>query len=131
MSASESVDPAQSPVASGATRRRRMSARPAAWTSLVLGLASVAAIPAAAVVSANRDDIGLLEAELVGVPVAFVLGLVAVSAARRARYRLDRSVRRVGATTVRLARIVAWTGLYLAVTGGLALAFYGVLRASS
>jgi hypothetical protein len=37
----------------------------------------------------------------------------------------------VGATTVRLARLVAWTGLYLAVTGGLALAFYGVLRASS
>jgi hypothetical protein len=108
-----------------------MSARPAAVTSLVLGLLAVAAIPAGAVVAANREDVGLLEAELVAVPTAFVLGLVALSLSRRARYRLDRSVRGVGAGTVRASRILAWTAVYVAVTGGLALAFYGILRASS
>jgi hypothetical protein len=75
--------------------------------------------------------VGLLEAELVAVPAAFVLGLVAVAASRRARYRLERSVRRVGARMVRAGRLAAWTGVYLGLTGGLALAFYGVLRASS
>ena len=51
--------------------------------------------------------------------------------ADRARARLERSVRRAGAGLVRTARVVAWSGVYVAVTGGLALAFYGVLRASS
>jgi hypothetical protein len=50
---------------------------------------------------------------------------------RRARYRLERSVRRAGDGLVRASRLVAWTGVYVAVTGGLALAFYGVLRAYS
>jgi hypothetical protein len=106
-----------------------MTARPAAYTSLVLGLLSVAAIPAAAVGAANREEIELVKAEIVAVAVGFLLGIVAVSLARRARYRVHRSVRRVGARVARAARLVAWTGVYLSVTGGLALGFYGVLRA--
>jgi hypothetical protein len=108
-----------------------MSARPAALTALVLGLLAIAAIPAAAVVAASRKEIGLLQAELVAVPAALLLGLLAVSASRRARYRLDRSVRRAGVGLVRAARVAAWTGVYLGLTGALALAFYGLLRASS
>jgi hypothetical protein len=45
--------------------------------------------------------------------------------------RLDRSVRRVGVRAVRVARFLAFAGLYVAVTGGLALAFYGVLHLRS
>ena len=107
------------------------SSRAAGRAALVLGLLAVAAIPAGGAVAAVREEVRLLRAELVAVPVGFVLGLAAVSASRRARYRLQRSVRRAGARTVRAGRFVAWAGLYLAVTGGLALAFYGVLRASS
>jgi hypothetical protein len=40
-------------------------------------------------------------------------------------------VRRTGASAVRAARFLAYTGLYLAVTGALALGFYGVLHLRS
>ncbi len=105
--------------------------RPAAVAALVLGLLSLAAIPVAALVSALVSGVHLLNAELVAVPVGFFLGLMAVAVSRRARMRLERSVRRTGARLVRTARLVAWSGVYVAITGGLALAFYGVLRASS
>ena len=105
--------------------------RRAAIAAIVLGLLSLAAIPVAAVASSVRSDLRLLQTLLVGVPVAFVLGLIAVGLSRRARRRFERSVRRNGAKLVRTARFVAWAGVYVAVTAGLALAFYGVLRASS
>jgi hypothetical protein len=109
----------------------RKPARRPATAALILGLLALAAIPAACAVAAYREDIEVLEALIVAVPTAFVLGLIAVSLSRRARARLERSVRRAGAGLVRTARVVAWSGVYVAVTGGLALAFYGVLRASS
>ena len=65
------------------------------------------------------------------VPAGFVLGLIAVSLSRRARARVERSVRRAGEGLVRAARLAAWSGVYVDRTGGLALAFYGVLRAYS
>jgi hypothetical protein len=109
---------------------RKPAGRPATF-ALVFGVLALAAIPAACAVAAYRDDIEVVEALVVAVPTAFVLGLIAVSLSRRARARLERSVRRAGAGLVRTARVVAWSGVYVAVTGGLALAFYGVLRASS
>jgi hypothetical protein len=96
--------------------KAKKASRPAT-VALVLGILALAAIPVAA--------------EIVAVPIAFVLGLIAVSLSRRARLRVERSVRRAGEGLVRAARLVAWSGVYIAVTGGLALAFYGVLRASS
>src|SRR5262245_48053238 len=109
----------------------RKPARRPATAALIFGLLALAAIPAACAAAAYRDDIEILEALVVAVPTAFVLGLIAVSLSRRARARMERSVRRAGAGLVRTARLVAWSGVYVAVTGGLALAFYGVLRASS
>ena len=105
--------------------------RARAVVALVLGLLAIAAIPVAAVVAARRPDVELLQAELVAVPVACVLGLIAVAISRRARVRIERSVRKGGTGLVVTARVVAWAGVYVGVTGGLALAFYGVLRASS
>jgi hypothetical protein len=102
-----------------------------ARASVFVGLLAILAVPAGAVVATYWERVDLLQAELVAVPAGLVLGIVALSLSRRARYRVERSVRRVGLGTARLSRLVAWTGLYLAVTGGLALAFYGVLRASS
>src|SRR5262249_31842462 len=112
------------------SRRRKRPGKLAAL-ALLLGFVAILAIPAAAALAAYREDVKLLEAELVAVPPAFVLGLIAVSLSRRARARVERSVRRSRAGLVRVARLAAWSGVYFAVTGGLALAFYGVLKASS
>jgi hypothetical protein len=109
----------------------RTPARRPATAALLFGLLALAAIPAGCAVAAYRDEIEVLDALVVAVPAAFVLGLIAVSLSRRARARFERSVRRAGGGLVRAAALVAWSGVYVAVTGGLALAFYGVLRASS
>jgi hypothetical protein len=104
-----------------------MSSSRAATTAMVLGLLALAAIPVGGAVSNEVKGIGLVKAMEFAVPAAFVLGLAAVSAARRARFTLDRSVRRPGERAVRAARFLAWTSLYLACTGGIALGFYGLL----
>ena len=96
--------------------------------AVLLGVLSVLAIPAGVAAAQMLKGVRLLEAVAIAVPVAFVLALAAVAAARRARFRVERSVRREGESAARAARFLAWTGLYLAVTGALALAFYGVLR---
>ena len=107
---------------------RTSSSSASARAAVVLGLLAVAAIPAGVGISRLLKDVRLLESVVVAVPVAFVLALLAIAAARRARFRLERSVYRGGARTVRAGRFLAWAGMYLAVTGALALAFYGVLR---
>ena len=94
----------------------------------MLGALSVLAIPVGVAAAQSLKQVRLLEASVVAVPVGFLLGLAAVSAARRARFRVERSVWRGRERTLRLGRFLAWTGLYLAITGALALAFYGVLR---
>ena len=96
--------------------------------ALALGAVAVLAIPAAVAAAAYSAKVHLLPAVYVAVPVAFVAGLGAVAAYRRARAKLERRVRRVGERPVRIARFLALAGLYLAVTGGLALGFYGLLH---
>src|SRR5438045_1125115 len=107
------------------------SSRPAAGAATVFGALAVLAIPAAGLVSVSTTRVTLLRAVYVAVPVAFVAALIAIAAYRRARAKLERSVRRAGSRLVRLARLLAYAGLYVAVTGGLALAFYGVLHLRS
>jgi hypothetical protein len=107
---------------------RTTSSNGAAYASILLGALAVLAVPAGVVASRVLEDVRLLEAIVIAVPVAFVLSLLALSAARRARFRVDRSVFRRRARTAKLGRFLAWTGLYVAVIGALALAFYGVLH---
>ena len=78
-----------------------MSSSSVARVSAVFGVLAIAAIPAGAAIPTFVDTIGVLRASLIAVPVAFLLGLIAISLARRAKFRLDRSVRRRGARTVR------------------------------
>jgi hypothetical protein len=99
--------------------------------AVALGALSVLSIPLAAAGAAFTTRVQLLQAVYVAVPVALVAGLGAVAAYRRARAVLDRSVRRVGETPVRVARWLALAGLYLAVTGALGLGFYGLLHLKS
>jgi hypothetical protein len=102
--------------------------RPAAWGAIVLGGLAVAAIPAGVAVANLAAEVELLEAMVVAVPVALVLGLVALSFARRARFRLERSLDPAGRRAVGVGRFLAWAGIYAGVTGALALGVYGVLR---
>jgi hypothetical protein len=103
------------------------SNRVRASLGIAVGTLAVAALPAAVAASWLVARVTLLRALEVGVPVAFVLGLVAVSLVRRARYRVDRSIARPGERVVRFGRLLAWTGIYLALTGAIALGFYGLL----
>jgi hypothetical protein len=105
----------------------RSSSGPAR-VALVLGALAVLAIPAAVAAAQFLSGIPLLHALYVGVPIAFVLGLLAVFAARRARRALGQSLHPERRKLVRTARVVAWAGLYAGVTGALALGVYGVLR---
>jgi len=107
-----------------------MSASSEGSIAAVLGGLAVLAIPAAGG-AAYTTRVTLLDAVYVAVPAAFVIALLAVAVYRRARARLERSVRRAGVRIVRTARFLAFAGLYVAVTGALALGFYGVLHLRS
>ena len=97
-----------------------------AWFAVVFGVIAVATIPIAILVTNYRNDLRLIHAGW-AVPVAAVFGIVAVRLARRARRRLERTVGRArGAVPARLGRILGWLGLYLALIGAIALAFYYV-----
>jgi hypothetical protein len=104
-----------------------MSNSRAAPAAIVLGALGVAAVPVGVASSWLLRGVGLLGSTEVAVPAAFVLGLTGVAVARRAGFRLDRSVTRPGEALVRAARLLAWGALYLATTGAIALGFYGLL----
>jgi hypothetical protein len=96
--------------------------------ALLFGALAVIAIPAAVAAARFLSGIALLRALYIGVPVAAGLGVLAVAASRRARLALGRSLHPERRKLVRSARVVAWLGLYVGVTGALALGVYGVLR---
>jgi hypothetical protein len=104
-----------------------MSGSSEARRAAVLGALAVLTIPIALIASA-LPSITVLHAVYVAVPVAFLPGLASLAAYRRARARIDRTVARTGEAAVRLARILCFLGLYIAVTGALALGVYGLLQ---
>jgi hypothetical protein len=98
----------------------------AAGFSVLFGVLAVAAIPVGILITNYRNDLRLIHAGW-AVPVAAVFGFVAVRLARRARRRLERTVGRAGGVVpARIGRILGWLGLYLALIGAIALAFYYV-----
>src|SRR5689334_8098778 len=100
-----------------------MSSSNSARVGIAFGVLAIAAIPVAVAASRLAHRVPLLRALEIGVPVAVVLGLIAVGVVRRARYRLDRSVTRRGERLVRFARFLAWAGVYFGATGAIALGF--------
>jgi hypothetical protein len=104
---------------------RRRSGR--AFGAVLLGLLSVATVPAAIAYThyAHRE---LLKAEY-AVPAAFVLGIAALSLAKRARRRSERTIGRVGgARAGRWGRILGALGVYVALTAALAVGVYELLN---
>lgn len=99
--------------------------------ALLFGVLAVLALPVGAALVAFLATVRVLPAAIVAVPAAFLFGLCGISASRRARFNLERSVLRKGERTIRFSRLLVWAGLYLAVVGAIALGFYGLLRAAS
>jgi drug/metabolite transporter (DMT)-like permease len=98
-----------------------------ARASVLVGLVGVAALPAAVAVAELGERIDLFQAA-VSVPVAFLLGLLAIWLGRRGRRRFERTVGRVGGAGV--ARLGRWLGLLavcLALAGATAVGFYELL----
>jgi len=98
---------------------------PAVW-SVLLGLLATAAIPAAVVYADRSPSVELIWAGA-AVPVAALLGLAAMGAARAARRRAQLSLRRSSARTATLGRFLGLFGLLFAGTGTISLVVYAIL----
>ena len=105
------------------------SSKGTARAAVFFGALAVLAIPVAVLLSRYVSGFRLLQDLYVGVPAAGVCAVIAVGSLRRARFVAALSVRGDRGPG-RLARWLAWGGLYIAFTGGMALAVYGLLRAA-
>ena len=103
------------------------SRRGASRVAILFGLLAVLAIPADVAIAQYFKSVKLLQSLYIAVPVAAGLALIALAAARHARFVRARSVYGEGG---RWPTRFAWAGVYAAVTGGIALAVYGGLRAA-
>lgn len=104
--------------------------RAAARLAVVLGALAVVVVPAAVVASRYVAGVTLLRSLYYAVPASAVLGILAWTASRKARYRLAWTVREQALGPVRLGRFLAWAGLYVAFVGALALGVYAGLHAA-
>jgi hypothetical protein len=92
--------------------------------ALFLGLLGVATLPAAIEAARRSTRIVLLDAAY-AIPVAFLLGLVALIMARRAKHNLRWfSLREGGTGVASTAVIVATVAICLALTAALSIGFY-------
>ena len=100
---------------------------PGARLSVLLGLLSVATLPAAIGVTDRSRRLELLDSAY-AIPLAALLGLAALLLARRARRRVARSVVETrGAGAARAGRLLGLVGFLLAVTAAMAVGVYFVL----
>jgi hypothetical protein len=98
--------------------------RARSWVALLLGLLGLLALPAAIEVARRSRSVDLLDAAY-GIPLSFLLALVALIMARRARENLRWLQLRESRTGVAsTAVIVAAVALCLAVTAALSIGFY-------
>jgi len=96
--------------------------------SLLVGLASVATLPAAVYATRFSDAYDLLHAGF-AIPVAVALGALAlVLAARSRRQRALRLGRGGGETAARVGRLLGMLGIALAAAGVVSLVVYGLLE---
>jgi len=94
--------------------------------SILFGLLSLAAIPAAWY-AAQRPQISTAAAVGGEAVAGSLFGLIALILARRARYRVERTLGRVGEGSARWGRLLGLIGLCLGLTAAIALAVYAIL----
>jgi hypothetical protein len=101
--------------------------RTRAWVALVVGLAGLLTLPAAIEVTRRSKRIDLLDAGY-AIPLAFLLGLVAVVMARRARSNLRwLQLREQGTGIATVAVVLGAFVLCLALAAALSVGFYGLV----
>jgi hypothetical protein len=106
------------------------SSSAAARAAGFFGALAVLANPGGVAAAQLLKGVALIRALYVSVPLAVLFALIALAAARRARFARARSVYAASQGRGRPSRVLAWAGLYAAVTGALALGVYGALRAA-
>lgn len=100
---------------------------PSAPLSVLAGLLAAAALPAAVAAARWSDRYEVIHAGA-AVPLAFLLGVLAVLLARRARSRLAPTLGHPrGSRTARTGRVLGILGILLALTGAGSLAVYAAL----
>jgi len=115
------------PYATVATPVARSKTR--SWVALLLGLAGLLTLPAAIEVANRSNRVGLLDTAY-AIPLAFLLGLVALIMARRARDNLRwLRVKDGGTGVASTAVIVAALTVCVAVTAALSVGFYELVVA--
>jgi hypothetical protein len=98
-----------------------------ARASVLVGLLAVATMPAAIVATRWSREYELIHAGF-AIPLAALLGLLAIALARRARSRLAPTLGHPrGTRTARLGRFLGLLGFLLALTGAGSLAVYWIL----
>jgi cytochrome bd-type quinol oxidase subunit 2 len=98
-----------------------------AWAALLLGVAAILVMPAAIEVSRRSKAVGLLDTAY-AIPLAFILALVSLVMARRARHNLRwLRVREGGTAVAQTAVLVGTLALLLAVVAALSVGFYGLV----
>ena len=98
-----------------------------ARASVLVGLLSVATMPAAILATRWSEEYELLQAGF-AIPLGAALGLLAVALARRARSRLAPTLGHPkGTRTARLGRLLGLLGFLLALTAAGSLAVYWLL----
>jgi len=99
-----------------------------AGIAALLGALAILILPVSVVAAQRSSQLDLLHTLYVAVPVDLAVALIAVTLVRRTRLGQARQVQPHGRKLARLARVLAYIGLYAAVTGALALGVYGILR---
>ena len=94
--------------------------------SVLLGLLATAAIPAAVAYADRSPRVELIWAGA-AVPVAALLGVATLGAARAGRRRAQVTLRRSGARSAVLGRFLGLFGLLFAGTGTISLVVYAIL----
>ena len=99
---------------------------PPAFWSVLLGVLATLAIPVAVAYADRSPRLELIWSGA-AVPVAALLGLAALGAARVGRRRAQLTLRRSGAKTAVLGRFLGLFGLLFAGTGAISLVVYAIL----
>ena len=109
--------------------RSSSAPNPVAGLSLAAGIASLAAWPVALALARYSKRVDLVYASVGAVGVGAALGIVAILLARRAVTRIQRTLGRSGgAGRASAGRAVGILGVCVAITGALALGFFGLLE---
>ena len=108
-------------------RAARAEPNDRARASVVVGVLAVLAIPVGLALAAYSSTVDMVHVA-VAVPLAAVLGIIAMVLARSARRHSQISLGRIGGTGVaRAGSILGMLGLYLAGMAALSVGFFGLL----